>query len=168
MATIKQHRAVDAVLQHLGARQTAILGHVTHHEDGHMILLGVAGQQRRRFAHLRDRTGGRLHIRHMHHLNGVNHHDLRLLLLGNQADLLDAGLGKHPQLVGGQPKAVGPHRDLLERLLAGDIEGFHPLCETTHGLQQQGGLARPRVAADQNGRAWHHTATKHPIQLLET
>ncbi len=94
--------------------------------------------------------------------------DLRLLLLGNQADLLDRGLRQHAQLVGRQAKARGPHRHLLQRLLAGDIEGLHPLRQTAHGLQQQGRLARPRVATDQDRRARHHPAPQNPIQLLET
>ncbi len=167
MATIEQHGAVDTVFQHLGAGQRTILGHMAHHEDGHVVLLGVASEQRCRLPHLRDGTGRRLHIRHMHHLDGVDHHDLRLLLLGNQADLLDAGLRQHPQLVGRQAEAIGAHRHLLEGLLTCDIEGFHPLRQTAHGLQQQGRLACPRVAADKDGRARHHAATKYPIQLLE-
>ncbi len=143
MAAIEQHGAVDAVLQYLGAGQSAILGHVAHHEDGDMILFGIAGQQGGGFPHLRHGTRRRLHIRHMHHLDGVDDHDLRLLLLSNQADLLDRGLRQHAQLVGRQSEARGPHRHLLQRLLAGDIEGLHPLRQTAHGLQQQGRLARP-------------------------
>ena len=58
VAAIEQHGAVDAVLQYFGAGQGAILGHVAHHEDGDMILLGIAGEQGRRFAHLGDGAGG--------------------------------------------------------------------------------------------------------------
>jgi len=111
---IQQHGAVDAVLQHLGARQGAVLGDVAHHEDGHMILLGIACQQRRRLPHLGDGTRRGLHIRHVHHLDGVDDHDLRLLLLGDETDLLDAGLGQHAQLVRGQTQPTGPHRHLLQ------------------------------------------------------
>ncbi len=167
VAAVEQHGTVDAVLQHLGTGQGAILGHVAHHEDGDVILLGIAGQQGGRFPHLGDGPRRRLHIRHMHHLNGVDDHDLRLLLLGNQADLLDRGLRQHAQLVGGQAETRCPHRHLLQRLLTGDVQGLHPLGQATHGLQQQGRLARPRVATDQDGRPRHHAAAKHPIQLLE-
>ncbi|MNC16111.1 hypothetical protein D3C75_639570 [compost metagenome] len=58
VGTVQQHGAVDAVLQHLGAGQGAVLGDMAHHEDGDMILLGVAGEQGRRFAHLGDGAGG--------------------------------------------------------------------------------------------------------------
>ena len=103
----------------------------------------------------------------MHHLDGVDDHDLRLLLLGNDADLLHAGFRQHAQLVGGQAQPAGSHRHLLQGLLPGHIQGLHPLRQTAHGLQQQGRFARPRVAADEDGRARHHTAAEHPIQLLE-
>ena len=104
----------------------------------------------------------------MHHLDGVDDHDLRLLLLSYDANLLDTGLGQHAQLVGRQPQPAGTHRHLLQRLFPSHIEGLHPLSQTAHGLQQQGRLARPRIAANQNGRTWHNAATEHPIQLLET
>ncbi|MNC16110.1 hypothetical protein D3C75_639560 [compost metagenome] len=103
----------------------------------------------------------------MHHLDGVDDHDLRLLLLGNDADLLHAGFRQHAQLVGGQAQPAGPHRHLLQRLLPGHIQGLHPLCQTTHGLQQQGRFASPRVATNEDRRARHHTTAEHPVQLLE-
>jgi len=77
-------------------------------------------------------------------------------------------LRQHPQLVSGQAQPAGAHRHLLQRLFSRDIEGLHPLGQATHGLQQQSGLARPRITADQDGRTRHHTTAEHPIQLLET
>ncbi|MNH47074.1 hypothetical protein D3C79_1101430 [compost metagenome] len=58
MGTVQQHRAVDAVLQHLGTGQGTVLGDMAHHEDGDMVLLGIAGEQGRRLPHLGDGAGG--------------------------------------------------------------------------------------------------------------
>ncbi len=167
MPAIQQHGAVDAVLQHLGAGQGTVLGDMAHHEDGHVVLLGITGQQGGRLPYLGDGARRGLHVRHVHHLDGVDDHDLGLLLLGDEADLLDTGLRQHAQLVGGQAQTAGTHGHLLQRLLAGDIQGLHTLRQPAHGLQQQGRLARPGIAADQDGRTGHYTAAKHPIQLLE-
>ena len=104
----------------------------------------------------------------MHHLDGVDDHHSWLLLLGQLADLLHAGFGDDTQLVIGQMQTAGTHGHLLQRLFAGHIEHLHLLGQLAHGLQQQGTLARPWMAANQDGRAWDYAAAQHPIQLAKS
>ena len=40
-------------------------------------------------------------------------------------------------------------------------------CRGVHGLQQQGGFANARVAADQHHAAFHDAAAQHAVQLVD-
>ena len=110
---VQQHGAVNTVLQHFRTGQRAIFGDVADHNNRHAARLGEARQISGGFTHLRYAAWRRLNLRHMHDLNGVDHHQLRLLLLGDQADLLDAGFRQHIQVIGRQAEAMRAHRHLL-------------------------------------------------------
>ncbi|MNN23903.1 hypothetical protein D3C81_1373150 [compost metagenome] len=94
---VQQHRAVNTVFQNFRPGQRAVFGDVSHHHNRHTARLGEARQVGGGFTHLRYAARRRLNVRHVHHLDGVNHHQFRLFLLGNQADLLDTGFRQHIQ-----------------------------------------------------------------------
>ncbi len=164
---VQQHRTVDTVLQHFRTRQRSIFGDVADHHDRHAARFGEARQIGGGFAHLRHAARRRLNIRHVHHLDRVDHHQLRLFLLGDLADLLDAGFRQHIEVFARQAKTVRAHRHLLQRFFAGDVEGFHLLRQTAHHLQQQRRFPRAGIAADQDGAARHHAAAQHAVKLFE-
>ena len=132
--TIQQHRAVNTVLKDFRPRQRAIFGHVPDHDNRHSARFREARKISRRFTHLRHATGRRLNICHVHDLDGVNNHQLRLLFIGNLADLLNAGFRQHIQIGRRQAKTVRAHRHLLQRLFPGDVQRFHLFRESAQGL----------------------------------
>jgi len=61
---------------------------------------------------------------------------------------------------------VGAGADLLNGLLAGNIGAAGAAQgRLADHLHQQGGLAHAGIAADQQGRARHHTAAADPVEL---
>ncbi len=94
----------------------------------------------------------------MHHLDGVNYHQRRVLFLGNQADLLDAGFRQHIKIVSRQAKGMSAHCLLMQRLFAGAIQRFDLLRQFAQRLQQQRGCPRTRVTANQYGASLLHAA----------
>ncbi len=162
---VQQHRTVDTVFQHLRPGQRAVFGDVADHDNRHAARFGEARQVGGGFPHLRHAARRRLDIRHVHHLDRVDHHQLRLFLFGDQANLLDTGFRQHVQVAGRQPEAVSAHRHLLQRFLAGDVQGFHLLGQLAQHLQQQSTFTGAGVAADQDRAARHHAAAQYAVKL---
>ena len=111
---VEHHRAVDTVFEHFWPGQGTVFRHMADHHNRHAARFGEACQVGRGFAHLRHAARRGLNVRHVHHLNGVDHHQLRLLFFGDHADLLNAGFRQHIQVAGWQAQAVRTHRHLLE------------------------------------------------------
>ena len=83
-------------------------------------------------------------------------------------DRLEVVLGHEEEPVGGDPEPFGSELDLPCRLLAGDVEHGSPaLRERAARLEQQRGLADPRVPSDQDERALDEPPAEHPIQLTD-
>ncbi len=72
-----EHR-IDDVLQHARPGDGALLGHVPDDEHRHAARLGQLAQPRGALAHLRDRPGRRLHLRHVNGLDRVDDQQSRL------------------------------------------------------------------------------------------
>ncbi|MCY1489455.1 hypothetical protein D9M68_231800 [compost metagenome] len=159
-----QH-GVDHVLEHPRPGQRAFLGDVADQEHRRAAPLGMPHQQRRALAHLGDAARRGLQLLGEDGLDRVDDHDLGILSPRGGDDRLDAGLGHHLQLVFRQAQATGAHGHLLLGFLAGDVERRKALGDVAQGLQQDGRLADPRVAADQHHRAVHQTAAEHPVEL---
>ena len=164
---VQQHRAVDTVLQHLRTGQRAVFGDVADHHNRHAASFSKARQIGRGFPYLGDAARRRLHVGHMHHLDGVDHHQLRLFFIGDLTDLLNAGFREHVQVGRWQPETMGAHRHLLQGLLPGDVQGFHPFRQFAEGLQQQRRFARAGVAANQDRAARHHAAAQHAVKFFK-
>ena len=101
----------------------------------------------------------------MHHLYGVDNQYARLQFIHRGDNRFYIGFGHQAQRVCGQAESFGAHGDLLQRLLARDIQGIHGLRQMAHGLEQEGTLARSGVATDQNRRAGYQPATQYPVKL---
>ena len=93
--------------------------------------------------------------------------------LGDPADL---ALGDDPHRPAGRPveeaEARGPEPDLGRRFLAGRVEDpavgrRRPVGDAGRGLEQERGLADPRLAADEHERARDEPAAEHPVELAD-
>ena len=102
-----------------------------------------------------------------HGLDRVDHHQGRVAgrcEAGGDVAQVDRG-GEFQRRVG-DAETPGAQAGLLDGFLAGDVE--HPpsgACQAGGRLQQQGGLADPRIAADQDRRGRHQPAAQHAIQF---
>ncbi len=123
---------------------------MTHQKDRRVGLFGEAHQLGRSLPHLADRAGGGLEQLRVEGLDGVHHHHPRGLGLRLGQDALHAGLGEQPDAGAPEPETPGPQTDLLGGLLAAHIEHRLVRPQVLTGLEQQGRLADPRVAAEQD------------------
>jgi len=165
---VQQHRAVNTVFQYFRTGQRAIFGDVADHHNRHAASFGKARQIGRGFTYLGHAPRRRLDISHMHHLDGVDDHQLRLFFIGNLANLLDAGLREHIQIRRRQPETMRAHRYLLQGFFPGDVQRFHPFGQLTEGLQQQRRFPGAGVTADQNGAARHDAAAEYAVELFKS
>ncbi|MNZ38338.1 hypothetical protein D3C78_558130 [compost metagenome] len=124
---VQHYGTVDTVLKHFRASQRAVFGDMADHNNRNTARFGKARKIGRGFTHLGHAARRGLDVRHVHHLNGVDHHQLWLLFFRNHADLLDAGFREHIEITGRQAKPVRAHRHLLQGLFARDVQGFHLL-----------------------------------------
>jgi hypothetical protein len=76
------------------------------------------------------------------------------------------GLGGQEQLVAQRADAVGTQPHLGGGLLAGDVQRAGPLGEPRGHVEQQGGLAHPRLTRHEDHGARHHAAAEHPVELV--
>jgi hypothetical protein len=83
-------------------------------------------------------------------------HDVEVGLAGEQQVLVEGveTLRAHPHLAGG---LLGGH--VQDRLAAAR--------QRLRGLQQERGLARPRLTAHEHHRAGHEPASEHPVELAD-
>ena len=126
------------MLQHAGASEGALFGHVADQKDRRTAGFGVPHQQRRAFAHLRHAAWSRLQLFGEDGLDRVDHHDLGLFELGRGDDVFDAGFGHDLELVLRQAQTPGAHGHLLLGFFAGDVQRGHARGHLTQGLQEDG------------------------------
>ncbi len=120
-------------------------------------------------ADLRDGAGGAVDRVEPHGLDRVDDDQrgvLRLLQAGDDVADVDRG-GEFDGGVG-DAQAAGAQADLVDGLLAGDVaDALAGPREAGGGLQQQGGFADARIAADQDGRGRHQAATQDAVEFLD-
>ena len=67
-----------------------------------------------------------------------------------------------------QAQTSGAQGHLGATFFARDIQGVHALAlECIQGLQQQGGFANARIAANQNHAAFHHAAAQSAVEFFD-
>ena len=161
-----QHR-VHHVFEHARAGQRALLGDMPDEKQRHAGLLGEAHELRRRFAHLRDAARRRLENLGVHRLDGIHDDDLRALVLRAGDDLLNLILREQPQAIALEPETLRAQRDLVRRFLAADVKYLGSIADRGQRLDQQGGFADARVAADQHHRSDDEPAAQYAIELTD-
>jgi hypothetical protein len=156
------------VLEHARPGNRPLFGDVA--DDKHRGTGGLRKftQPVRRLAHLRDRPGGRVHLRDVNGLDGVHHQQVRF----ERGDMLEDGvevrLGDEVQLFERgmlRVDARGAHLDLPLRLLARNVQDLQPARHDHGDLQHQRGLADAGVAADEDDRTGDDPAAQHAGEL---
>ena len=158
---------VDHVLDDAGTGDLAILGDMPDDQERRSARLGEADQRLSRASDLAYRARRGFDRIAPHGLNRIDDHEFRRVS-GAQSrnDILDERLGRklHRGMRKPQPGGAEPH--LGCQLLAGDIDDT-PARQRRRGarLDQEGGLADARFAADQRRRSGHEAAARDPVQL---
>ncbi len=135
------------------------------HDD--VALLREPRELRRALADLRDaarRRGERLGVRG---LDRVDDDDLGGFLADRRDDRLELDFGEQRHRRVDQTEPLRAQRDLLDRLLAGDVERLLRRADRCHRLQQQRRLADAGIAAQQDDAAGDEAAAQHAVELLE-
>ena len=131
-----------------------------------MGALGHQHQPPGAFAHLADAARRRAHPFQVDGLDGVDHRQHRTQLLQLLHDRLQVVLSQHQEAVAGDVQPLRPQLELLHRFLARNVdhraEGAGDLVGQ---LQQERGLADPRVAADQDEGAGDYAPAQDLVQL---
>ena len=161
-----QHR-VHNVFHYLRAGNRAVFIHVTHNEGGDLQTFCHIQQAGGTLLHLRDAAGRSGQIRGVHGLDGVDHHQIGLVPLDQAADLVNIIFGGQQNALLRNAQPVGAQLYLPHRFLTRNIQHLKPAGDRPAQLQQQGGFARARFAAQQHHASHHHAAAQHPVQLAD-
>ena len=146
----------------------AFLGDVADQNQREIGRLRGADQLERAGAHLGDRT--RRAVDRSSHIVWIESMTTTTACGLFQAgdDVADIDRRRELDRGVGHAQPAGTEADLLDRFLAGYVkDAFAGRGQPRGGLQQQGRLADPRIAADQHGRGGHQPAAKHAIQFLD-
>ena len=160
-----EHR-VHHVLQNARPRKAAFLGHVAHDEYRGARFLGKAHNRARTLPHLRHTARGAGAVLGDHGLDGVDDEHVGLQTAAFLQHAFHVVFREHVERILRHADARRAHFDLMSAFFAADIEHAALLAETSGHLQKQRAFADARIAADENGAAWHQTASQHAVQLL--
>ena len=156
------------MLERLGAGDAAALGDVPHDEHRGAALLGEAHQPRGALAHLPHVARRALEVAGEDGLDGIDDHHGRAPVRRGGEDRLEQRLAEQLDVAGTPAEPVGAQLHLQRRFLAGHVQRAHVgRLELRRDLQQDRGLADPRLAADQHHRARHDAAAEHEVELGE-
>ena len=153
------------MLHDLGAGNGTILVDVPHDEHGDLLLFCNGKQPGGTLLDLTDRAGRGRNVHTAHGLDGVDDHKIRLFLLDQAADLVHIVFGSQIDVFLRDLQPGGTQLDLTHRLFTGDIQDAVLVGDGSAELQQHGGFANARLAAEQDHTAQHDAAAQHPIQF---
>ena len=100
-------------------------------------------------------------------MNRVDHHQVRPFLFDQAADLVHIVFGGQIDIVLGNVQTGSPKFYLADRFLAGDIENRIPVRNSPAELEQHGGFAYTRLAAQQYNSPQNNTAAQHTVKLSD-
>ncbi len=154
------------MFHHARTGDLAVLGDVTDQNNGRTAILGHPHQFGRTGAHLGDRAGTGLVDIGPQGLDGIDDDDIELVAFQRRQNIAQRGGRRQRHRGIGHAHALGTGPDLFNGLFAGNIGHFRPATGGLGGdFQQKGGLADPRITAQQNGRGRHHAAAAHTVEL---
>jgi len=139
---------------------------VADQDDGDPLRLGQSDHFAGAGPDLGDGAGPALMDVGPQGLDRIDDDDVELLALQRTQDVAQGRRRRQIDLRLVQPHPLGPRPDLLDGLFAGDI-GDASAAKRRLGrdLEQQGGLAHARIAAQQDGRTRNHAAAADPVEL---
>ena len=163
-----QH-GVDHVLDHLGAGDLSVLGHVADEQQRAADVLGVADQRLRGGAHLAHRAGRRLDRFGPQRLDGIDDDEIgRRSGFERRQDVRQAGFAGERDRRIRQAEALGAQAHLRRRFLAGKIDGAPAGArQRRRELQQQRRFADARLAADEQRRSRDDAAAGDAVELAD-
>ena len=161
---------INQMLDRAGTGNLAILGHMPDQQQRRPRCLGVAHQIEGGGAHLCNGAGRSVERRGPDRLDGIDgEYTGRRCAFQRGQNIFDTGGRAQLDRRFGQPHPGGTQTHLRHRLFTGNIDGrTATACEGRQRLQDQGGFAHPRIAADQKRRARHQTATADPVEFADT
>ena len=158
---------IDNVLENAWTRDRALLGHMTHEEDGDACLLGKSRQLRGTLSDLRNAPRCRLERLGVNGLDRVDHDNVRSLGANRADDSLELDFGQKLDGRVDQPEALRAQRDLIGGFLAGDVQSPARNADRGHGLQQQRRLADAGIASEQDHATGNKATAKDPVEFLD-
>ena len=169
-----EHR-IHQMLHRLGSGDLAVLGHMPHQQQRRAAGLGIADQIETGGADLGDGARRRIQRPGPQRLDGIDGDDgggpilpFERARFQRGENVFDTGGRAQHQRRVGQPHAGGAHTHLRHRLLARDIDGMAAILGIlAQRLQDDGGLADARIAADQQRRSRHQPAAGDAVELRD-
>ena len=171
---LKGEHRIHQVLEHLGARQHALLGHMAHEQKGGVLAFGNPGQGRSALPHLGHGARGATELGVVQGLDAVDdghrwpqgleflQHQLQVGF-GQQLEISPLSSGDLCSGNFSQPAPAQLH--LLGRFLRTHVEHRGAPSHGAAALQQQGGFADAGIPAQQHQRARHQPPTQDPIKF---
>ena len=159
---------VDEVLQQPRPGDRAVLGDMPDEQHGDPPRLGHLDEARGDLTDLPDIAGGALDLRAGEGLHRVDDDEIGPARLDLAEHDGQVGLGGQMQRRGHRLDPLGPQPHLRRRLLAADVQHGAPLAGRPRGdVEQQRGLADPRLTGHEHDRPGHQPAAEHPVELAD-
>jgi hypothetical protein len=156
---VEMQHDVDKVLQRPRARDRTVLGDVPDQDGGQRPLLREAGQDVRHRPHLGDTAGRPVDPVGGDRLHRVDDEQPGIHLVDVSKHRVEIGLGGQEEPFADRADPVRPGAHLGGGLLPGDVQHRARLSDQRARLEQQGRLAHPGLARQQQDRARHQPAT---------
>jgi hypothetical protein len=156
------------MLERTRAGEVPVLRDVARHHDRDPLFLGHPDEGVRAVPDLRHAAGHLGRGRIAHRLDGVHRQEERRSLAGRAQHGRQIAARREGDRITRHTEPSRPGRDLRVGLLARHEEALPPtLGETSQELQQQGGLADPRLTREEDHRRGNESAAEDPIQTLD-
>ena len=160
---------VDHMLDDARACDLAFLGNVADKHDGRAGRLRVTDEGLGGRPDLGDRAGCRFGKVGPQGLDRIEDDEVRLAAFRERCeDVLDIGLRRQFNGRAGNAETLGTKAHLRHGLLPGYVDDAVPIARKGSGsLHEQRRLANAGIAADQNRRTAHETATGRPVEFAD-
>ena len=161
---------VDHVFDDAGSGDLAVLGDMADKQQRGSARFGEADKRLRGPANLAHRSRRRFDGVAPHRLNQIDDDKSRRVARAQgRHDVFNEGLRGELHGRVGEPETCGAKPHLRGRLLSRDVNHAPSGArDRGAGLNQKGGLADSRLAADQRRRPRHKAAAGHPVEFCDS